>query len=61
MRKIDLKRSDKKKLPIFCNYIYYNEMISKNIEDKLFGYSETNENIYGRQSSTKPISKIIKI
>lgn len=56
----ELANSKKEKLPVFFNYIYYIEMVPKDIEKNLFQYSRTRDSIVGRQRSTNPISKIIK-
>ncbi|ELR73131.1 hypothetical protein C900_05766 [Fulvivirga imtechensis AK7] len=59
--KVRISDKDKKSLPVFCYSIYFNEMISREIENKLFTYGQNSESIYGRYSATRPISKIIKM
>jgi hypothetical protein len=58
---LEIQSEDKAHLPIFCNYIFCNEMITHEVESKLFKISANNERMYGRCVPSKPISKIINL
>lgn len=45
--------------PSYMNYIFFNHMVNKEIEKKLFKYSAKQQRVFGRANKTMPISKII--
>lgn len=48
--------------PLYFKYIYYNSMVPRSVERKLFSASKLNPSlIYCRENLNRPISKIIKL
>lgn len=61
LQKLTISKKDQIALPVFYNFIFKNNLIPSEIENKIFKYSEKTQKYVGRTKIEKPISKIVDL